>query len=115
MFLLLLFPSSSYKKGHNASTLVQKRPVRIRGNDREHSNMCLSFNDTNKSLMPFQCEFPYPPMQLFFMFDDEWYGYIKDEVIPLNVSQIESFLKNDEWKAENVELYNAASHVEKPW
>lgn len=75
--------------------------------------MCLSWNETTNALMPFQCEFPYPPMQLFFLFDDEWYGYISDKVIPLNVSQVEQFFKNDEWIAENVELYNAASHEEK--
>ena len=82
--------------------------------------MCLSWNETNNALMPSRCEFPYPPMQLFFLFDDEWYGYIGNKhrykVLPLNVSQVESFLKNEneEWIAENVELYNAASHEEKP-
>ena len=76
--------------------------------------MCLSFNDANNALMPSQCESPYPPMQLFVTFDDEWYGYISSDVIPLNVSQVESFLNNDEWIAEDVELYNAASHEEKP-
>ena len=60
-------------------------------------------------------------MQLFLFFDDEWYGYIGNEaikryeVVPLNVSEVERFLKNDEYIAENVELYSAASHEEKPW
>ena len=118
--VLLLMPII-LQKGHNASSLIQKRPLRIRGNDPGHSNMCISWNETSNALTSSQCEFPYPPMQLFFLFDAEWYGYIGNEefkryeVVPLNVSEVERFLKNDEYIAENVELYSAASHEEKPW
>eukprot|EP00957_Ditylum_brightwellii_P086594 6588428-Ditylum_brightwellii.AAC.2 len=60
-------------------------------------------------------------MQLFFSFDDEWYGYIGNtetkryEIVPLNTTQVDSFLTQDEWITENVELYSLTSHEEKPW
>ena len=59
-------------------------------------------------------------MQLFFSFDDEWYGYIgiteikRYETLPLNTTQVDSFLRTDEWITENVELYSLTSHEEKP-
>eukprot|EP00986_Skeletonema_menzelii_P005475 scaffold2007_cov131-Skeletonema_menzelii.AAC.4 len=98
-----------------------KRPVRLRGSVREgQSNLCLSWNETSNALLPSPCEFPYPPMQLFFSFDDEWYGYIgiteikRYETLPLNTTQVDSFLRTDEWITENVELYSLTSHEEKP-
>jgi len=109
------------KKGHSTNSLIQKRPVRLRGSVREgQSNLCLSWNETSNALLPSPCEFPYPPMQLFFSFDDEWYGYIgiteikRYETLPLNTTQVDSFLRNDEWITENVELYSLTSHEEKP-